>query len=148
MVSRLKVMPREVSPCLPFGDPLVPPRILRPPGPPLRFCASSPFPFRAGRLLSTGTFRSFIMVFVRALSAIPKVPLLRVIPFLAPCLKACRVLSSLLRAGETVREPAAGLLTVRSDAGFVRTDTSLPPIEDMGLLAALPTVSREVMGLT
>ncbi len=43
------------------------------------------------------------------------------------------------------------VLAVRSEearAGLVPTDGSLPPMEDMGLFAALPTVSREVMGLT
>lgn len=132
------------------------------------------------------------MAFVRVLSAIPKVPPLRVIPFLSPGLAACRVPSALLRLGlvrppsglpdvtredATRDEVAVPLLVVllatpvlsgrcgvplffdlspidvpvrleETRAGFVPTAGSLLPIEGVGLFAALPTVSREVMGLT
>ena len=46
---------------------------------------------------------------------------------------------------------SAIVLPVRPEearAGFVPTDGSLLPIEGVGLFAALPTVSREVMGVT
>lgn len=62
-------------------------------------CAGDPLPFRTSSLLSAETFRSLSMVFVRVLSAMPKVPLLRAIPFFASGLEACRVLSNLLRPG-------------------------------------------------
>lgn len=127
MVLCLRPPVRNLSGRLPLGEPLVLLRTLRPPGPeaPFAFCTGDPLPFRTSSLLSAETFRSLSMVFVRVLSAMPKVPLLRAIPFFASGLEACRVLSSLLRPG--IVRPASVLR--------------------VGLFAALPRVSREVMGL-
>ena len=182
VVRCFRVTDRKLSVRLPASESLVPSRILRPPGPPLALrVSSSPF-FRTKSLRSVATFRSLSMVFVRALSAMPKVPLLRVIPFLASGLEACRVPSSLLppaivppasalreARGNVPDDAMPGLLPVgwetvervglavllsatsfftRDGADFVRTGGSLPLMEGVGLFAALPTVSREVMGLT
>ena len=148
---------RKLSRCLPSDGPSAPPRILRPPEPesPWSLCAGDPLPFRADSLLSAGTFRSLSIVLVRVLSAMPKVPLLRAILFFASGLEACRELSSLLRA-RTARPASvlrvglsdvSGEIATRGGGEMVLLRVVLPPREDVGLFAALPTVFREVMGL-
>ena len=72
---------------------------------PLELRVSSPASFRTKSLRSPAVFLSLSMVFVCVLSAMPKVPLLRAIPFLLSGLAACRVPSSLLPPG-VVRLPS------------------------------------------
>ncbi len=79
------------------------------------------------------------MAFVRALSAMPKVPPLRVIPFLASGLEACRVLSSLLRA--RIVRPASVLRVDLADVpgkGATRGEVGVPLLVVLLPTPALP----------
>ncbi len=124
---------REVSGRLPLDGPSAPPRILWPPGrgPPFAFCAGDPLLFQAGSLLSAGAFRPLSMVFVRVLSNLLRARTVRP--------------ASVLRVGLS---DVPGESATRGEGEVaVPLRVVLPPREDAGLFAALPTVFREVMGL-